>query len=171
MTSQDIIDEWDLRVYEQTLLNSFRRFGIGHFWAAQTKFLSKANKDTRLARALQHKEQSKAKKYAHIEDYYKKILYSNACHFAVNQAKTKKVWRLRGKDKDGALWRYKNGKFQRRKEVQKVLTSVAAMVGWKFKSKLVVISRHIDGDKYIKEFLDLVVRPFFKLQRKEGVTD
>ncbi|EPE30991.1 hypothetical protein GLAREA_03958 [Glarea lozoyensis ATCC 20868] len=45
------------------------------------------------------------------------------------------------------------------------------MVGWNFKSELVVIPRHIDGDDYIKYFLEPIVKPFFDKQRAEGVFD
>jgi hypothetical protein len=31
-------------------------------------------------------------------EHYKKVLYSDASHFAVNQRKKKKVWRRRGRD-------------------------------------------------------------------------
>jgi transposase len=47
MTSQELIDYYDLNCWPQTLLNSFRREGIGHFWAAQDKFLTQKNKDER----------------------------------------------------------------------------------------------------------------------------
>jgi hypothetical protein len=45
------------------------------------------------------------------------------------------------------------------------------MVGWNFKSELVVIPRHIDSDDYIKYFLEPIVKPFFDKQRAEGVFD
>lgn len=166
LTTQEIIDEWDLDCCETTLLNAFKRYGIGHFWAAQCKFLTQKNKDIRkdfaAANIAAHE------KLEHPADYYKNIVYSDACHFAVNQTRTRKVFRPRGRDKHGALWRYKMGKFQRRMEVQKVSTSVAAMVGWDYKSELVLISRHIDGKKYIDEFLDPIVRPFFEKERAKG---
>jgi hypothetical protein len=42
------------------------------------------------------------------------------------------------------------------------------MVGWNFKSKLVFLPRHINGDDYIEFFLNPVVRPFFEQQRAEA---
>jgi hypothetical protein len=51
--------------------------------------------------------------------------------------------------------------------VQKVSITVAAMVGWNFKSKLVILPRSIDGDEYVQYFLEPVVKPFFEKQRAE----
>jgi hypothetical protein len=100
---------------------------------------------------------------------YKKVVYSDACQFAVNQRK-KKVFRRRGRDPDGKLYQNRLDKVYKRLLVQKVSTTIAAMVGRNYKSKLAFLPRHIDGDDYIEYFLDPIVRPFFK-QREEGHTD
>jgi hypothetical protein len=34
ITSEEIIDYYDLDCHPKTLLNAFRRVGVGHFWAA-----------------------------------------------------------------------------------------------------------------------------------------
>jgi hypothetical protein len=43
METSEIIDYYDLNCCDQPLLNSFRREGIGHFWAAQSKYLTEKN--------------------------------------------------------------------------------------------------------------------------------
>lgn len=167
MTSEELIQEYNLDCWPQTLLNAFKRVGIGHFWAAQDKFLTQKNKDERKTYAYEVHNVLKRRL-----PQWKKVLFSDACHFAVNQARKKKVFRRKGRDpKTSQLYRNRLDKTQKRKAVQKVSTSVAAMVGWNFKSHLVLIPRHINGDDYIKSFLDPIVRPFFEKQRKEGVFD
>lgn len=101
---------------------------------------------------------------------YKKVLYSDASHFAVNQRKKMKAWRRRGRDKKTKkLHRNRLDKTQKRFEVKKVSTTIAAMVGWNCKSKLAFLPRHIDGDDYVEYFLEPIVKPFFDVQRKKGV--
>lgn len=43
MEAHQIIDEYDLDCTPTTLYNSFKREGVGHFWAAQDKFLTAKN--------------------------------------------------------------------------------------------------------------------------------
>jgi transposase len=86
MTSEQIIDEYDLNCWPQTLLNAFRRVGVGHFWAAQYKFLTQKNKDERKEYCHEQHEVKKRRL-----SYWKKVLFSDASHFAVNQTKKKKV--------------------------------------------------------------------------------
>jgi hypothetical protein len=38
MTTQELIDYFDLDCCDQTLLNAFKREGIGYFWAAENKY-------------------------------------------------------------------------------------------------------------------------------------
>ncbi|KAF8864613.1 hypothetical protein BDZ45DRAFT_737176 [Acephala macrosclerotiorum] len=52
--------------------------------------------------------------------------------------------------------------------VQKVSTTVSAMVGWNFKFKLAILPRNIDGNDYVKHFLKPVVEPFFRKERAKA---
>ena len=100
---------------------------------------------------------------------YKKVLYSDACHFAVNQRKRSKCWRRRGRDPiTKKLHRNRLDKTQKKLTIGKVSTTVAAIVGWNYKSPLSILPRYIDGDDYIEHFLDPVVRLFFERQRAKA---
>ncbi|KAF8863573.1 hypothetical protein BDZ45DRAFT_685821 [Acephala macrosclerotiorum] len=96
---------------------------------------------------------------------YKNVLYSDAYHFAHNMRRKKKCYRRRGRDENGKLYRDHLDKVHKRIDQAKVSFTVSAMIGWNFKSKLVFMDRHIDGDDYVEQFLDPVVRPFFEKQR------
>ncbi|KAH7378608.1 hypothetical protein BKA64DRAFT_545324, partial [Cadophora sp. MPI-SDFR-AT-0126] len=88
MTTSELIEFYGLDCCDQTLLNSFRREGIGHFWAAQSKFLTPDNRAAResFCRTLRDEKNWRLPQY-------KKVLYSDASHFAVNQRKKVKAWR------------------------------------------------------------------------------
>lgn len=163
MTSQELIDFYGLECCPQTLLNSFRREGIGHFWAAEDKYLTPAN-----MRAREDHCRVLRDKMGWRLPQYKKVLYSDACHFAVNQRRKKKCWRRRGRDSNGKLHRNRLDKTHKRLAVHQVSTTIAAMVRWNYKSPLAFLPRHIDGDDYVEHFLEPVVKPFFDKQRKEG---
>lgn len=156
MTSQELIDFYGLECCPQTLLNSFRREGIGHFWAAEDKYLTPAN-----MRAREDHCRVLRDKMGWRLPQYKKVLYSDACHFAVNQRRKKKCWRRRGRDSNGKLHRNRLDKTHKRLAVHQVSTTIAAMVGWNYKSPLAFLPRHIDGDDYVEHFLEPVVKPFF----------
>jgi hypothetical protein len=164
MTTQELIDLYDLDCCPQTLLNAFRREGIGHFWAAEDKYLTDKNMDDREEFCRELRD---VKKWRLPQ--YKKVLYSDACHFAVNQQTKKKVWRRRGRDpRTKKLHRNRLDKTHKRFPVEKVSWTIAAMVGWNYKSPIAFLPRHINGDDYVKHFLKPIVKPFFDKQREEG---
>ena len=116
MTLEELVDWYDLDCHPKILLNSFRREGIGHFWAAEDKYLTNKNMDEReeFCREL-------GDEMGWRLPQYKKVLYSDACHFAVNQRKKKKVWRRYGRDpQTKQLHRNRLDKTHKRLPVKKV---------------------------------------------------
>lgn len=93
MTTEELIEYYGLDCCDQTLLNAFRREGLGHFWAAESKFLTPANMKTRQDFYLTLRDEKGWR-----TPQYKKVLYSDVSHLAVNQRKKAKAWRRRGRD-------------------------------------------------------------------------
>lgn len=137
LTVQELIDHFQLHCAPQTLINAFKRKGIGHFKAAQKKFLTIGHKERRecFCKTLrQHK--------GWTQDDLNYILFSDEAHCTVNQTKIDMVWRRRG-EVDGVNQRFRLDKVQKRHPVQMVSVSFWAMIGKGYKSPIVFIPRDI----------------------------
>ncbi|KUJ07356.1 uncharacterized protein LY89DRAFT_544882, partial [Mollisia scopiformis] len=88
MTAAELVEHYQLGCVPQTLINAFKREGIGHYWAAESKYLTPNNMKERNTFCRVYRDDKGWKL-----PQYKKVLYSNTCHFAVNQRKRQKVWR------------------------------------------------------------------------------
>ena len=75
METQELIDLYELNCVPQTLLNAFKREGIGHFWAAESKYLTPANRKERETYCKTLRDVKKWKL-----PQYQKVLYSDASH-------------------------------------------------------------------------------------------
>ncbi|KAF8853908.1 hypothetical protein BDZ45DRAFT_557874, partial [Acephala macrosclerotiorum] len=88
MTVDEFIDHFDFDCSVPTLNTAFKREGIGHFWAAEKKFLILKNMRERDEYCRTLKDGM-----SWILLQYKNILYSDACHFAHNMRRKKKCYR------------------------------------------------------------------------------